>query len=68
MLNRSLNYVGTKIRVKFSGDCLRQEKIAFNHGKMVSIYIVYEIKISVNISSYPAGKLLVWCSQIKKTC
>ena len=53
ILNPSLDYVGTKIRVKFSGDCLKQEKITFNHGKIVNIYIVYEIEISVNISSYP---------------
>ena len=53
VLNPSLDYVGTKIRVKFRGDCLKQEKITFNHGKIVNIYIVYEIERSVNISSYP---------------
>ena len=53
MLNPSLYYVGTKIRVKFNGDCLKQKKITFNHGKIVNIYIVYEIERSVNISSYP---------------
>ena len=26
MLNPSLNYVGTKIRVKLNGDCLKQKK------------------------------------------
>ena len=53
MLNPSLNYVGSKTRVKFNGDCLRQEKITFNHGKIVNIYIAYEIQKSVNISDYP---------------
>ena len=53
MLNPSLDYVGTKIRVKFNGDCLKQEKITFNHGKIVNIYIVYEINDYRNISSYP---------------
>ena len=53
MLNLSLDYVGTKVRVKFNGDCLKQEKIKFNPGKIVNIYIVYEIERSVNISSYP---------------
>ena len=52
-LNPSVDYVGTKKRVKFNGDCLKQEKITFNHGKIVNIYIVYEIERSVNISSYP---------------
>ena len=54
MLNLSLDYFGTKGRVKFNGDCLKQEKITFNHGKVVNIYIVYEIERSFNISSYPA--------------
>ena len=35
--------MGTKIRVKFSGSCLKQDKITYTHGKIVNIYIVYEI-------------------------
>ena len=27
MLNPSLNYVGTKARVEFKGDCLKEDKI-----------------------------------------
>ena len=50
ILNPSLDFVGTKARVKFNGDCLKQEKITFNHGKIKNIYIVYEIKRSINIS------------------
>ena len=53
MLNPSLNYVGTKARVTFNGDCLKQEKISFDHGKVLNIYIVYEIDRSADISSYP---------------
>ena len=52
MLNPSLDYVGTKTSVKLNGNCLKQEKITFNHGKILNIYIVYEIERSVNISSY----------------
>ena len=33
MLNPSLDFVGTKSRVKFNGDCLEQERFTFNHGK-----------------------------------
>ena len=51
--NPLVDYVGTKTRVKFNGDCLKQEKITFNQVKIVNIYIVYEIQRSVNISSYP---------------
>ena len=53
MLNLSVDYVGTKARVKVNEDCLKQDKISFDHGKIVNIYIAYEIEKSVNISSYP---------------
>ena len=53
MLNPSVNYVGTKARVKFRGDCLKQEKISFDYRKIVDIYIVYEINKTFNSSSYP---------------
>ena len=48
-----LDYYGTKTRVEFSGSCLKQDKVTFNHGKIVNIYIVYEISKSINISDYP---------------
>ena len=31
---------------------MKQDKITFNHGKVVNIYIVYEINKSINISDY----------------
>ena len=43
--------MGTKKRVRFSGTCLKQDKITYNHGKIVSIYIVYEINKKDNTSS-----------------
>ena len=33
----------TKMRLKFKNDILRQNKVTYNHGKIVNIYIVYEI-------------------------
>ena len=53
VLNPLLNYVGTRIKVEFKGICLKQDKTSFNHGKVVSIYNVYEISKNCNISSYP---------------
>ena len=53
ILNPSLNYVGTKSKVEFKGSCLKQDKISFDHEKIVNIYIVYEINKNFNISSYP---------------
>ena len=53
-LNPSLNYLCTKIRVRFSGGCLKQDKITYTHGKIVNIYIVYEInKKDYTITSDP---------------
>ena len=51
-LNPSLDYAGSKIRVRFNEDCLKQERLTFNHGKIINIYVVYEIEKIVNINSY----------------
>ena len=48
-LTLALNYYGIKIRVKFSRSCLKQSKVSYTHGKVVNIYIVYELGAS---SSY----------------
>ena len=48
-----LSYNGTKTRAKFSGSCLKQDKTTYNNGKIVNIYIVYEISKNYNINSYP---------------
>ena len=48
-----LDYYGTKARVEFSGSCLKQDKIMYIHGKIVNIYIFYEISKSISIRDYP---------------
>ena len=53
MLNPSVNCVGTEATVEFKGDCLKQDKITFDYGKIVNIYIVHEINKNFDISSYP---------------
>ena len=45
-LTPALSYYGTKTRVKFTGSCLKQPRISYTHGKVVSIYIVYELGAS----------------------
>ena len=35
-LNLSLDYFGTKTRVEFKGNCLKQDKITYTHGKTVN--------------------------------
>ena len=53
-LSPSINYVGNKIRVEFTGSCLEQSnKLTYTHGKVVNIYIVYELGASSsNINDY----------------
>ena len=48
-----LCYYGTKIRVEFNGSCLKQDKVTYNHGKIVNICIVYEISENYSIRTYP---------------
>ena len=55
-LNPALNYYGTKTRVKFTGSCLKQSKISYNHGKVVNIYIVYELGASSSHINDPTLK------------
>ena len=50
--NAELSYFG-KTRVEFNGSCLKQNKVTFNHGKVVNIYIVYEINDGFLVSGYP---------------
>ena len=50
-LNSSLNSLSTKTRVRFNGNCLKQDKITYTYGKVVKIYSVYEININDNKSS-----------------
>ena len=38
-----LDYYCTKRRVKFTRSCLKQPQISYTHGKVVNIYIVYEL-------------------------
>ena len=47
-----------KIRVKFTGSCLKQDKVIFNHRKVVNIYIIYEFGASSSSSSDTLKKFL----------
>ena len=50
-LTPSLNYLGTKGKVRFSGSCLKQDKITYSHGKAINIYVVYDINRNHNTKS-----------------
>ena len=47
-LIQKVSYCGTKARLEFRGSCLKQDKSTFNHGKIVNIYIAYELDKSYN--------------------
>ena len=51
-----VSYYGTKTRVKFIGSCLKQPKISCTHGKVVNIYIVYELGASSSHNNDPTLK------------
>ena len=54
--NPRLSYNDTKIKVQFTGSCLKQPKFTFTHKKVVNIYIVYELGSTSSHSSDPAIK------------
>ena len=55
-LTPALNYYGTNTRVKFTGSCLKQSKNSCNYGKVVNIYIFYEVGASSSHINDPTLK------------
>ena len=51
-----INYLGNKIRLKFSGSSLKQPKLQCTHGTIVNIYIVYELGASDSNGNDPTLK------------
>ena len=55
-LTSALSYYGTKTKVKFTGSYLKQSKISYTNGKVVNIYIVYELGASSSHVNDPTLK------------
>ena len=55
-LTMALNCYGTKTRVKFTRSFLKQSEILYTHGKIVNIYIVYELGASSSNDNDPTLK------------
>ena len=52
-----IDYLGNRIRLKFSGDCLKQQsKLTYTHGTIVNIYIAYELVASSSFNDDPTLK------------
>ena len=49
-------YYAAKIRVKFTGSCLKQDKVMFIHKKVVNVYIFHELGASSSSNSDPTIK------------
>ena len=47
-----LSFYCSKAKVELNGSCLKQDRVTYNHGTIVNIYIVYEIDQNCSISSY----------------
>ena len=52
-LTPELNYYGYKLRVKFTGSCLKQRKNSYTYEKVVNIYIVYDVGASTSHDNDP---------------
>ena len=57
-LTPELNYYGTETRIKFTGSCLEQPKGSYTHGKVVTIYIVYDLGASNSHNNDPTLKIV----------
>ena len=51
-----IDYLGNKIRLKFSESCLKQSKLQYTHGTIVNIYIAYELGASGSNDNDPTLK------------
>ena len=51
-----IDYHGNKIRVKFTGSCLKQSTISYNHRPIVNIYIIYKLGASGSKDNDPTLK------------
>ena len=67
-ITSELSHYGTKVRVKFSGSCLKQYKTTYNHIIKNSQYIhcLHEISKNYNISSYQTFylELSIWLKML----
>ena len=56
-LTPTLNYhYASKVRVKFTGSCLKQSVTSYTDRKIVNIYIVYELGASTSNNNDPTLK------------
>ena len=47
-ITSTVKHTGKIVYVKYNGSCIKQDKITFNHEKIVNIYTVYDLKSNLN--------------------
>ena len=56
-LSQLIDHTGNKARLKFSGSCIKQNKLTYTHRTIISIYIAYEITASSSNTNDPSLKI-----------
>ena len=59
-------YDNARIKVKFNGDLLKQDKVAHNHGPIVNIYVVYTLASTTKDSSVTLQNYLFGAVKLTK--
>ena len=62
----NLIYEYARIKVKFNGDLLKQDRVTYNHGPKVNIYIVYRLIADTKYSSITLADCLFGAVKLTK--
>ena len=62
----NLIYNNARIKVKFNGDFLKQNKVTYNHGPIVDIYNVYKLIPRTKVSSITLENCLFGAVKLTK--
>ena len=55
-----MSYYDSKVRVKFTGSCLKQPTLRYQHKNLVNIYIAYEVGASTSYNNDPTLKTCLY--------
>ena len=59
-------YGNARIKLSFNTDLLKQDKVTYNHGPVVNIFIVYRLAPSINSSSVTLENCLFGAVKLTK--
>ena len=62
----TLKYTGKRMCIEFNGGYFKQGKITFNHGTIVNICIVYNLKLTINNFNFTLGSSLFGAVKLTK--